>query len=255
MKKLLLASTICLLVRFSFAQYINDIKLYRTVSWQQLCKELQGKEQYLLLDVRSKGEFADTSGTSNYNMGHLKGAKNISLNDLPERLAELEPYKSQTIYVHCSHSQRSRRASKLLSENGFKNVVNINGGMTQFNLERNNTVQCGPDLYETSNSYTLLSPSDVCKLLVKDKNVFILDVRKDSVFMGIATNEKLNANGHFNNAVNIPSAILKKNLNKIPPGKQILVVDDNGDTSPDAAKLLLANGLKNVAVLFNGMQM
>ncbi|MEO7309395.1 MAG: rhodanese-like domain-containing protein [Chitinophagaceae bacterium] len=255
MKKLGLAATLLMVMNFLLAQYVNDNKLFRTVSWQQLCKEIQAKESYMLLDVRSPGEFSDTSESENYNMGHLKGAINIPLNQLGERLGELEPYHGKTIYVYCSHSQRSRRGAKLLSEKGFKNVVNVNGGMTQLNLEKNNKVLCGKNIYETKNAYQLLSPTDVCRIMAEDKTVLVLDIRNDSVYRGISTNEKLNANGRFKKTLHIPADRISANMGDIAKDRQIIVVDDFGDASPAVAKSLLSNGYRNVGILFNGMQM
>ena len=64
---------------------------------------------------------------------HRKGAVNINIDSFSEHLPELKKYSDKNIFVYCSHSQRSRRVSKLLSDNGFKNVYNINGGMSVAN--------------------------------------------------------------------------------------------------------------------------
>ena len=45
------------------------------------------------------------------NLGHIKSAINIPIQDLqqkPEAIKQLEPYKDKEIYVICSHSYRSR---------------------------------------------------------------------------------------------------------------------------------------------------
>src|SRR5258705_13962998 len=95
------------------SQFKNDNVLYKTVDPTDLCATLEKNKGYLLLDVRSPGEHFDTSTFSALNIGHLKGAINISINELDKRLAELQAYKDQPVFVYCSHSQRSRRASKL----------------------------------------------------------------------------------------------------------------------------------------------
>ena len=45
-------------------QYKNDNVLYRLVYFQDLCKTMEENPGYLLLDVRSKGEYEDTSSSS-----------------------------------------------------------------------------------------------------------------------------------------------------------------------------------------------
>lgn len=54
--------------------------------------------------------------------GHL-----IPLNDLPKRLAELDPKKE--IVVHCRSGMRSAKACEFLLANGFNNVKNLVGGI------------------------------------------------------------------------------------------------------------------------------
>jgi len=42
----------------------------------------------------------------------------------------LAPYKEKEIIVYCSHSHRSPQACYILTQNGFSNVTNMNGGMS-----------------------------------------------------------------------------------------------------------------------------
>lgn len=255
MRKILFVIPLVLILsKNTIAQYKNDNKLYRTIYWDELCRELQKQDGHLLLDVRSKGEFCDTSIYAGLNIGHLKGATNIDIHQLPDSINKLDAYKDKPIYVYCSHSQRSRRVSKLLSEKGFKNVININGGMTIFNDLKNSEILCQQSIFETNVPYTILSPLAVCNLLKDDKNVFILDVRKDSAFKSISTDEEDNAYGKFRQSVNIPVNTIADALDKIPSNKIILIVDAHGNQSPKAARLLIEKGYKNVNVLFNGME-
>jgi predicted sulfurtransferase len=106
------------------------------------------------------------------NIGHLKGAMNIDISQLPDNLQKLDSYKDKTIYVYCSHSQRSGRASKLLSEKGFKKVININGGMSVLNLTKDQNLPCSQNLYQTNDSYQLISPAEMCSLLSTIKTFF-----------------------------------------------------------------------------------
>ena len=102
------------------AQYRYDNKLFKNMYWDELCRELEKHDGHLLLDVRSKGEFSDTSQYGGFNIGRLKGSINIDIRQLADSISRLDAYKDKPIYIYCSHSQRSRRASKLLSEKGFK---------------------------------------------------------------------------------------------------------------------------------------
>jgi rhodanese-related sulfurtransferase len=58
--------------------------------------------------------------------------------------------------------------------------------------------------------------------------------------------------GRFTDAVNIPFAKFTSNGGAFP-SKPILLVDDGGGQSPAAAKMLLDRGIKDVSILFDGM--
>jgi glyoxylase-like metal-dependent hydrolase (beta-lactamase superfamily II)/rhodanese-related sulfurtransferase len=71
-----------------------------------------------VLDVRNASEYETT---------HLKNALHIPLNSLETKLIELNPEFEYAVY--CAGGYRSMIAASILERNGFKNVVNINGGM------------------------------------------------------------------------------------------------------------------------------
>ena len=74
-----------------------------------------------LVDVRTPQEFAN---------GHLENARNINYNDpkFKENIALLD--KSKPIAVYCGVGGRSGKASKILTELGFKDITDLAGGIT-----------------------------------------------------------------------------------------------------------------------------
>jgi hydroxyacylglutathione hydrolase len=72
---------------------------------------------YEILDVRRSTE-AETE--------HVSGAINISLIDLENRLEELD--KDGKYLVHCAGGYRSMIAASILTNSGFKNLINVHGG-------------------------------------------------------------------------------------------------------------------------------
>ena len=72
-----------------FSQYKYDNTTYKTIFLNELCDALERNPGHLLLDVRSKGEFYDTSTSASLNIGHLKGAVNMDINDMEKRWKEL----------------------------------------------------------------------------------------------------------------------------------------------------------------------
>ena len=69
-----------------------------------------------ILDVRTNTE---------YSKEHLEDAKHIPLDELRERIAELD--KNKTIYIHCHTGLRSYIACRILNQKGYK-TKNILGG-------------------------------------------------------------------------------------------------------------------------------
>lgn len=94
----------------------------------EFCERMTSNSQAVILDVRSVGEFDGTNKRNTF--GHFKNAINIPIDQLESRIDELAKYKEKEILVYCSHSQRSPRASYLLSTKGFKNVNNMAGGVS-----------------------------------------------------------------------------------------------------------------------------
>lgn len=235
------------------AQYKFDNRAFTTVYLNDLCDSLNSHPDRLILDVRSPGEFADSLHEVRYNIGHLKGAVNIDINELGKRWKEIAAYKNKPIFIYCSHSQRSRTGSKMLADSGFTQVYNINGAMTWVNLLKDTQLPCLKNLYETRNPFTLVSPQEALTLIASKKELFLLDVRNDSAFRGISRDASENVLGRLNNSVNIPLSRLSSSLKEVPANRPILVVADNGNNVNAAAKILTDNGFREVYASFNGL--
>ncbi|MCS6915911.1 MAG: rhodanese-like domain-containing protein [Myxococcales bacterium] len=75
----------------------------------------------LLVDVRTPEEWAS---------GHLKGAINIPLQELEQRLAELGS-RDRSIVLYCHSGNRSSQARRLLERAGFSAVYDL-GAMSRW---------------------------------------------------------------------------------------------------------------------------
>ena len=85
-----------------------------------------GGEPFLLLDCREPDEHA---------IARIEGALLIPMRTIPERLADLEPRRSDRIVVHCHHGVRSLRVARFLRERGFTGVQSMMGGIEAWSLE------------------------------------------------------------------------------------------------------------------------
>jgi rhodanese-related sulfurtransferase len=86
-------------------------------------QRLKAGNDLLVLDVRSAADFTGEQG-------HIKGALNIPLEDLPRRLGELDDYRDHLVAIVCRTDMRSAAAARLLGRAGFADVQVVRGGMT-----------------------------------------------------------------------------------------------------------------------------
>jgi NADPH-dependent 2,4-dienoyl-CoA reductase/sulfur reductase-like enzyme/rhodanese-related sulfurtransferase len=83
----------------------------------ELFQEMEGENPMTLIDVRTAFE---------YRAGRLKGAVNIPLEKLRERLEEIP--KDKPVVTQCNVGYRSYIAQQILRQNGYRDVRNLSGG-------------------------------------------------------------------------------------------------------------------------------
>jgi rhodanese-related sulfurtransferase len=89
------------------------------ITVQDLRTRLEAGDKFVFIDVREPWEYEE------FNLG----AQLIPLNTLVNSMYELDEHKESEIIVHCRSGARSAMAQGLLLANGFKNVLNLKGGV------------------------------------------------------------------------------------------------------------------------------
>ena len=100
-----------LIWRFMPAKGISQI------TTSELKKELLDKNKQFI-DVRTPEEFSQSK---------IRGFKNMPLNELANRVDSLD--KDRPVMVICQSGMRSSNAARLLKKKGFKEIINVKGGM------------------------------------------------------------------------------------------------------------------------------
>jgi rhodanese-related sulfurtransferase/TusA-related sulfurtransferase len=108
-------------LRKSSNEETNEKKHPNIISNEDLEKRLESNENIVLVDVREAAEYA---------FGHISNAFSIPLGELDRRIGELN--KENEIYLVCRTGNRSDLAAQKLTEEGFKNVINVVPGMSQW---------------------------------------------------------------------------------------------------------------------------
>jgi sulfur-carrier protein adenylyltransferase/sulfurtransferase len=95
--------------------------MIENISVAQLFDKIKNNDEFRLLDVREDWE---------YNLTHLDRAELLPLNQIQNKLNILD--KSSQIIVYCHYGHRSYKACEILSNSGFKNVINVLGGIDEY---------------------------------------------------------------------------------------------------------------------------
>jgi rhodanese-related sulfurtransferase len=104
-----------LIVLWLLYRQFAPVKGLRTLTPEQFQSESKGNK---VIDVREIHE---------YKRGHIKGALNVPLSQLQQRMGDIPT--DRTVYLYCQSGMRSKQAAKLLGRNGYADVAHLRGGM------------------------------------------------------------------------------------------------------------------------------
>ncbi len=94
---------------------------YKSITPRELKERLDTGEGPALLDVREPWEFA---------LARIEGSKLVPMAEILDRLPELD--QSAETVVICHHGVRSAYVTQLLHRSGFREVLNLEGGLDAY---------------------------------------------------------------------------------------------------------------------------
>ncbi|CAN5275293.1 hypothetical protein BH11CYA1_BH11CYA1_09840 [soil metagenome] len=89
----------------------------------ELKKRLDAGEKPFVLDIREAHELEICA---------LNNSAHIPMGELPQRFQELAEQQEQEIIIYCRSGARSDRCAGFLRSQGFKNVLNLTGGILRW---------------------------------------------------------------------------------------------------------------------------
>lgn len=101
----------------------------KKLSADEIKAAIANADRLFLLDVRDPKELAE--------LGTLKGATNIPLDQMETRLAEIP--KDGKILVFCNHGVRAGKAAEALQRNGYENIIGL-GAMAEWKEKKYDVV-------------------------------------------------------------------------------------------------------------------
>ncbi len=93
------------------------------VDVETLKKKMNAGDDLLLLDVRTAEDYVGEQG-------HVNSSVLIPVEELEERISEIENFQEKTVMTICRTDRRSAQAAQILAKHGFSDVHVIKKGMT-----------------------------------------------------------------------------------------------------------------------------
>lgn len=123
-QKTMLALALLGLVAF-LPRLIGSIRKGAMLNVINLKQRMDEGEDILLLDVRTVEDY-------NGEQGHVAGSTLLPLEELEQRIDELDDYYEKTVVTICRTDRKSAKAAQILAEKGFADVHVAKMGMTDW---------------------------------------------------------------------------------------------------------------------------
>lgn len=241
------------------------------IQWNQIAT--LDNNNSIIIDTRTKEE---------HEMGGIPNAINIPVDELRSRLNELP--RDKQIVVYCAVGLRGYLASRILRQNGYKNVFNLSGGYKTYavatskqntdeaytntnqkeekKMETNNKdrividacgLQCPGPIMQLKKNYDQISEGDQIEIKVTDQ-AFGEDLKGWCNMMGANLVEINNKQGVISAIVEKtkPESCVVKSMRSTPDNKTMVVFSDDLDKA--LASFVIANGAaasgKKVSLFF-----
>lgn len=115
-------SGIAVFALFVFAALPALAEPHKRVDAKTAAKLIEAGSVDMILDVRDMDEFTGPDG-------RIKGAMLLPDRQIPASMNKLDSFREKTLLVYCAVGGRSDHAARYLASNGFKNVLDLSGGI------------------------------------------------------------------------------------------------------------------------------
>lgn len=95
--------------------------MFKRISGREAQSAIESNPDLQIIDVRTEAEYLQY---------HIPNSILIPMNEIPVSLHKLE--KDRFYLIVCEHSVRSIHVCHFLVQNGLTNIVNIDGGMSEY---------------------------------------------------------------------------------------------------------------------------
>jgi rhodanese-related sulfurtransferase len=201
--------------------HVFAVSTYGIVSTGQLKAMIDSKEQFTLIDARTKDEFDEA---------HIVKAINITEKGFELQASQLPADKGSLLVIYCNGVKcgKSKKVAAKAESAGYTNIVLYADGFPVWE-ERALPIKAGSD-YGKKIETTKLRPAELKKLIDSgSKDFVIVDVRDDIEYK----------EGHIPGAINIPVETFAAKSDILPKEKKIIVYCNTGGRSYAAYRKLM----------------
>lgn len=212
-----------------------DLEKVGKITSEELAKKIQTNSNSTLIDLRDENE---------YKFEHIIDSINIPLSRIgsfPDTLTKNNEY---ILIEELEEATVINNVASILLDRGYEKILYLEGGFNSWKNKFNPTISDGDQNSFTDQAkVTYISSDDLKKRIEVEKNIIIIDVRKNTEF---------NA-GHLAGAVNIFLDDLERKRKELPLGKLIVLYDNNNLGAFKGATRLFDLGLSNTLALSDGL--
>lgn len=227
-RKRTVSSAFMVFILFAGAAQAAADNTYRIISTGQLKAMLDSKEDFTLIDARTKDE---------YDEAHIVKAINVSEKNFESMLSSLPPDRNALLVIYCNGVKcgKSKKVAAKAKGAGYTNILLYADGFPVWE-EKALPITAGPD-YSKKIETTKLRPEEL-KKMVDDgsKDFVIVDVRDESEYK----------EGHIPGALNIPVETFAARSEILPKEKKIVVYCNSGGRSYTAYRKLMKLAYPNI---------
>lgn len=171
--------------------------------------------------------FVDVREVEEYAQARIPGASLLPLSEFMARYEEIP--KDRPVVLYCRTGNRSWQAAAWLSSQGYKEVLNLEGGIVRWYRSGLPVDTTPVEVGYQATPFQEVGPHEAKALL---EEAFVVDVREPWEY----------GEGHVPKAVNIPLSTLPTRLAELPQDRPLLLVCNSGNRSGVAADFLVQQG-------------
>lgn len=202
---------------------------FRVVSTDQLRIMIDEKNEFLLIDTRTREEYQEA---------HISGAVSLPEKSFEQQASLLPKNKGSMIVLYCNGVKcgKSKKAAKKAEAMGYRNLLIYAEGFPVWE-EKGLKIVAGPE-YARKIETTRISAPELNKMIESRAREYVLvDVRDEAEFK----------EGHIPTAINIPVEIFASRSDVLPKEKNIIVYCNTGGRSYNAYRKLMKLAYPSIA--------